>query len=127
MSPGQRPAADGVDLTGKSALVTGGASGIGLACAQRLALAGAKVVIVDLIAQAAQQVADAIGGEARQADLSDMNAVDALDAAVDIIVNNAGFQLIAPVHEFPPDRFSVMQRLMVEAPFRLIRAALPGM
>jgi 3-hydroxybutyrate dehydrogenase len=61
------------------------------------------------------------------ADLSDATALDALDVTADIIVNNAGFQLVTPVHEFPPAVFAIMQRLMVEAPFRLIRASLPRM
>jgi 3-hydroxybutyrate dehydrogenase len=46
---------------------------------------------------------------------------------VDILVNNAGLQRVAPVHEFPVDRFSYILRLMVEAPFRLARGALPHM
>lgn len=126
-----RRAADGVDLAGRSALVTGGASGIGLACAQRLAVAGAKVTVVDLDGDAAARAADSIGGEARQADLADpavLESIGAEDSMVaDILVNNAGFQVVAAVHEFPPDRFVAMQRLMVEAPFRLIRASLPRM
>jgi 3-hydroxybutyrate dehydrogenase len=125
---GERRAAEGVDLTGRSAIVTGGASGIGLACAERLAVAGAKVTILDRNAEDAERVAQAIGGEARQADLSDPGTLDGLaDLAADIVVNNAGFQRVAPVEEFPPDVFAAMLRLMVEAPFRLIRASLPRM
>jgi 3-hydroxybutyrate dehydrogenase len=60
-------------------------------------------------------------------DLSDLTAVDALDLAVDILVNNAGLQHVAPIHEFPVDRFSYILRLMLEAPFRLVRGALPHM
>lgn len=123
-----RPAADGVDLAGRSAVVTGGGSGIGRACAQRLAGAGAKVTIVDLDPDAAARVADAIGGEAVQADLSDPAALDGwTDLVADIVVNNAGFQHVSPVQEFPPAVFVAMQRVMVEAPFRLIRASLPRM
>lgn len=127
MEAGQRPAADGVDLTGRSALVTGGASGIGLACVERLARAGARVVVLDLNGDAAARVAESVGGQSVQADLSDPAVLDSLDLTEDILVNNAGFQLVSAVEEFPPDTFSTMQRLMVEAPFRLIRAALPGM
>lgn len=127
MTTDQRTAADAVDLTGKLALVTGGASGIGLACVHRLSQAGAKVFVLDLNGEAANQVADSVGGEARVADLSHPAVLDELDIAVDIVVNNAGFQVVSPVHEFPTDQFASMQRLMVEAPFRLIRASLPRM
>jgi len=124
----RRGAAEAVDLTGTTALVTGGASGIGLACAQRLAGAGAAVTVLDRDLEAAGRAADTIGGEARQGDLSDPAVLDGLaDVVADIVVNNAGFQLVAPVHEFPTEVFSTMQRLMVEAPFRLIRASLPHM
>ncbi|MCW2888101.1 MAG: 3-hydroxybutyrate dehydrogenase [Streptosporangiaceae bacterium] len=119
---------NGIDLTGRRALVTGGASGIGRACATRLAASGADVVVLDMNRQAAEAVAAEIGAIASDADLSDLEAVDALDLAdVDIVVNNAGLQHIAPVHEFPPERFSLMLRVMVEAPFRIVRRALPGM
>ena len=110
-------AADAVDLSGTIAVVTGATSGIGLACAQRLATAGAKVTILGRDPARVSQVADAIGGQARVVDLADPEAVDGLaDLAVDIVVNNAGVQLVAPVHEFPPATFAAMQRLMVEAP-----------
>jgi 3-hydroxybutyrate dehydrogenase len=114
-------------LVGRRALITGGASGIGRACAQRLAEAGAEVVIVDRDAEAAKTVAVAVGGTAVAVDLSDLHAVDSLDLAVDILVNNAGLQHVAPLHEFPADRFSHILRLMLEAPFRLVRGALPHM
>ncbi|WP_069467572.1 SDR family oxidoreductase, partial [Actinacidiphila rubida] len=52
---------------------------------------------------------------------------DALPADADIVVNNAGLQHIAPVHEFPPERFQLIQRVMVEAPFRILRRTLPHM
>ena len=118
--------ADGF-LVGRRALITGGASGIGRACAVRLAEAGADVVVVDRDADAAQAVAAEVGGTAVTVDLSDLDAVDALDLAVDVLVNNAGLQHVAPLHEFPVDRFSYILRLMLEAPFRLVRGALPHM
>lgn len=118
--------ADGF-LVGRRALITGGASGIGRACAFRLAEAGADVVVVDRDADAAQSVAAEVGGTAVTVDLSDLEAVDALDLAVDVLVNNAGLQHVAPLHEFPVDRFSYILRLMLEAPFRLVRGALPHM
>ncbi|MEU9886402.1 3-hydroxybutyrate dehydrogenase [Sphaerisporangium sp. NPDC051011] len=117
-----------VDLTGRRALVTGGASGIGRACARRLALAGAQVVILDVREGPAREAAGEIGGTAVAADLTDMDAVEALDfGGVDILVNNAGFQHVAPIVEFPPDVFAAIMKIMVEAPFRLARRALPGM
>lgn len=114
-------------LEGRRALVTGGGSGIGRACAVRLAAVGAAVVVVDLDAARAEAVAAEVGGTAVTADLSDLDAVDALDLAVDVLVNNAGLQHVAPLHEFPVDRFSLILRLMLEAPFRLVRGALPHM
>jgi 3-hydroxybutyrate dehydrogenase len=114
-------------LTGRRAMVTGGGSGIGHACAVRLAAAGAAVVVVDRDAAAAEAVAAEVGGTAVTVDLSDLDAVDRLDLAVDVLVNNAGLQHVAPVHEFPVDRFSYILRLMLEAPFRLVRGSLPHM
>jgi 3-hydroxybutyrate dehydrogenase len=108
-------------------MVTGGASGIGRACAERLSAAGADVIVVDRDAAGAEAVASAVGGTAVAVDLSDLDAVDALDLDVDVLVNNAGLQHVAPVHEFPVDRFSLIMRLMLEAPFRLVRGALPHM
>ena len=122
----QRPAADAVDLRGRTALVTGGSSGIGLACVRRLARAGATVTVIARGA-AAKQIADEVGGRAYQADLSDPDVLADLDVRADIVVNNAGIQHVTPVHEFPPEMFTAMQRLMVEAPFRLIRLSLPNM
>lgn len=121
------PSAVGPDLGGRSALVTGAASGIGQACAERLARAGASVTVLDLDGDAAKRVAEKIGGEALQADLSDYSVLDGLEVKADIVVNNAGLQHVAPVEEFPPERFSMMLRVMLEAPFRLVRKALPGM
>ncbi|MBF4560632.1 3-hydroxybutyrate dehydrogenase [Microbacterium sp. VKM Ac-2870] len=115
------------NLAGRRAVVTGGASGIGLACAQEFAARGAHVVIADLNADAAHAASDAIGGEAWTVDLSDTAALEGLALDTDILVNNAGVQTIAPIPEFSPDRFRFMQRLMVESPFLLIRAVLPGM
>ncbi len=116
-----------LDLTGRSALVTGAASGIGRACAKRLAQAGAAVTVLDLNGDAAKEVAEEIGGEAMQADLSDYEVLDSLQAEADVVVNNAGLQHVAAVEDFPPERFSMILRVMLEAPFRLVRSALPGM
>ncbi len=85
------------------------------------------MTVLDLNGDAAREVADEIGGEAMQADLSDLAVLDSLEIAADIVVNNAGIQYIAPIEEFPPERFSLILRIMLEAPFRIVRAALPGM
>ena len=123
----QDPAAAGVNLRGRSALVTGAARGIGRACAERLAKAGAAVTVLDLDGDTAKEVAEEIGGEAMQADLSDYEVLDEVNIEADIVVNNAGLQHVAAIEEFPPDRFSLMLRIMLEAPFRIVRVALPKM
>ncbi|MES9540392.1 MULTISPECIES: 3-hydroxybutyrate dehydrogenase [unclassified Actinomadura] len=116
-----------LDLAGRRALVTGGASGIGRACARRLAAAGAEVVVADIDGAAAERTAAEFDGVPLLADLADVDALDGLAAGVDILVNNAGIQHVAPVQDFPPETFARILRLMVEAPFRLVRDALPGM
>jgi 3-hydroxybutyrate dehydrogenase len=115
------------DLAGRRALVTGGASGIGLACAHEFAARGAHVVIADLNGAAASAAASAVGGEAWTVDLSDTAALDDLTLDVDILVNNAGIQRVSPITEYDPDTFRLLLRLMLESPFLLIRAALPSM
>ena len=115
------------DLTGKRALVTGGASGIGLACAHEFAARGAHVIIADLNADAASDAAAEVGGESWVVDLSDTTALEDLSLDVDILVNNAGIQRVSPITDFDPDAFRLLIRLMLESPFLLIRAALPRM
>ncbi len=115
------------DLAGKRAVVTGGASGIGLACARAFAECGAHVVIADLNGDAAEAAAVELGGEAWQVDLGDTKALDALTLKADILLNNAGIQRVSPIEDFDPEAFRLIQRIMLEAPFLLIRAALPGM
>ena len=115
------------DLAGRTALVTGGASGIGAACARELAARGAVVTVADIDDVGAKSLAQEIGGKAWAVDLSDVGSLEKLELETDILVNNAGVQSIAPVQEFPPERFRMMLALMVEAPFLLIRAALPHM
>jgi 3-hydroxybutyrate dehydrogenase len=116
-----------IDLTGRSALVTGAASGIGRACARSLAVAGASVTIADLDGAGAQRVADELGGTAWQVNLTDTAALGELALETDILVNNAGIQHVSPIESFDPAQFALILKLMVEAPFLLIRAALPGM
>jgi len=119
------------ELAGRTALVTGAASGIGRAVALRLAEGGAHVLVLDLDEAGARKVASETRGDHLVADLSDAGSIDALglgtDVHADILVNNAGVQHVAAVQDFDPERFAFIQRLMVEAPFRLARALLPGM
>ncbi len=122
-----------LDLTGRRAVVTGAGSGIGEAVALRLAQAGAHVVVVDRDAAAAGRVALAVAGEAVLVDLGDDDAVEHLCrpdgpvAGADVLVNNAGLQHVAPVEDFPPERFALILKVMLQAPFLLSRAVLPHM
>ena len=118
----------------KVAVVTGGASGIGLAIAGRFAADGAKVVVSDINPETGQAAADRLGGIFVQGDLSQRAACQMLiDRAVDafgtvhILVNNAGFQHIDAVEEFPEDTWDKMIALMLTAPFLLTRYAWPYM
>ena len=98
----------GENLAGRLAVVTGGASGIGEACATRLAADGAAVVVADLNADAAAAVADRIGGRAVEVDLAADFDAAALAGQADILVNCAGLQHVAagarvPAGEVPAD------------------------
>jgi 3-hydroxybutyrate dehydrogenase len=128
-------------LTGKTAVVTGSTSGIGLGLATALAGAGANIVL-NGFGQAAEieilkkKLAEAHGVrvEYSAADMSKPEAIlGMIDEAtrdlgrVDIIVNNAGIQFTAPVHEFPSDRWDAIISINLSAAFHTIRAALPQM
>ncbi|RBP67101.1 3-hydroxybutyrate dehydrogenase [Brevibacterium sanguinis] len=115
------------DLTGKRALVTGGASGLGKAMGEALATAGAHVIVADVNEDDAAAVADGIGGEAWGVDLSDTTSLETVDLDVDILINNAGIQRIHPITEFPLEEWRLITTLMLEAPFVLTKAVLPGM
>lgn len=115
------------ELADRTALVTGAASGIGAACARELAARGARVVVADVDADGAAAVAEQIGGKPWSVDLLDVAALEELKLEVDVLVNNAGIQHVSPLPDFPPERFRTIMTLMVEAPFLLIRAALPHM
>ncbi|MEJ7774485.1 MAG: 3-hydroxybutyrate dehydrogenase [Nocardioidaceae bacterium] len=114
-------------LAGRRALVTGAASGIGASVARRLAAAGAHVVVCDRDREGAERLAEELSGEAWVADLGETGALADLRIEADILVNNAGIQHVSPVEDFPPDRFALILRLMLEAPFLLSRACLPHM
>jgi 3-hydroxybutyrate dehydrogenase len=127
MAPAPENLVVDVDLSGRKALVTGAASGIGLACARRLARAGAEVTVADRDKDGAESVAEDIGGRPWVVDLGDGAALAESRLAVDIIVNNAGMQRVSPIEEFDPQAFSMILKVMLEAPFLLVRAALPTM
>ncbi len=128
-------------LTGKTALVTGSTSGIGKAIATRLAAGGANIVLngfgpADEIA--AQQAALARENNVRViysgADLTDPAAIGTMMAAaedafggVDILVNNAGVQHVAPVEDFPVEKWTLILALNLTAAFHTTRLALPYM
>jgi 3-hydroxybutyrate dehydrogenase len=124
-----------IDLSGRAALVTGGASGIGRAIAEELTAHGACVLIADLNETQGQSVADGLArGKFQRADVTSREDCYALvDRAerewggVDILVNCAGIQHVAPVEEFPEDRWDLMMRIMLTAPFLLTRRAIPSM
>jgi 3-oxoacyl-[acyl-carrier protein] reductase len=121
-------------LDDKVAIVTGSARGIGRATAELLAEHGAKILINDLDADAAEQTAAEIPGDTAvfAGDLTKPGTPDdliakAIDAfgRIDIIVNNAGYTLDAPIHKMSDDWFQKMLDIHVVVPFRVVRAAAP--
>ena len=118
----------------KVALVTGAASGIGLACAERLAADGMQVVLADVNENAGAAHAKRLGGTFVAADLATRAGCRTLvDAAlkahgtVHVLVNNAGFQHVAPIEQFPEEQWERMIALMLTAPFLLTRYCWPSM
>jgi len=122
-----------MELAGKVALVTGAGSGIGKAIAEAFAREGAHVLAND-VSEAGRSVAERIQGTFLPADLSDPDGVRdlarlalAAHRRVDVLVNNAGFQHVAPVEEFPEELFARMIQVMLVAPFQLVHWLAPGM
>ncbi|WP_175650155.1 3-hydroxybutyrate dehydrogenase [Pseudomonas sp. Marseille-P9899] len=126
-----------MSLHGKTALVTGSTSGIGLGIAKVLAAAGANVLLNGFgdPAAALAEVSSHGGRVAHHpADLGDVAQLEALFAyakaefgGVDILVNNAGIQHVAPVEAFPVERWDSIIALNLSAVFHCTRLALPGM
>ncbi|MEO5654191.1 MAG: 3-hydroxybutyrate dehydrogenase [Marmoricola sp.] len=117
-------------LSGRTALVTGAASGIGRAVSERLVADGATVLLLDRDEPGVTQAAQRLGAEHLLADLSDPASIEGLDLGsrgIDILVNNAGIQHVAPVEDFEPERFAQIHQVMLQAPFLLARALLPSM
>ena len=85
------------------------------------------MTVADVDGVGAKALAEEVGGEAWVVDLSDTRALDDLRLDTDVLVNNAGIQRVSPIQDFAPDDFRLVQRIMLEAPFLLVRAALPGM
>ncbi|MFZ9442159.1 MAG: 3-hydroxybutyrate dehydrogenase [Candidatus Nanopelagicaceae bacterium] len=116
----------GTSLIGKTALITGAGSGIGKACVQAFATAGAKVIAVDrdeiaLAKLASGQVTTVV------ADLSDPERFFPDNLEIDILINNAGVQHVSPIEEFPMEQADFMLSLMLRTPFYLTKKALPHM
>ncbi len=124
-------------LTGKTAIVTGSTSGIGLAYAKALAAEGATVVINGFGDPAAIEAERSALGEQALYDAADMTKPDEIAAlvertvaatgSVDIVVNNAGIQHVAPIADFPVDRFDAVIAINMASAWHMIRAALPHM
>lgn len=111
-------------LAGKTALVTGGASGIGAATCRRLAAEGARVIVADVNAGAARDVAGEIDGEARELDVT---APGAIEGDIDILVNNAGTDRFGFFTKTDPADWDVVIGVNLRGVLAVTHAVLPGM
>lgn len=111
-------------LAGKTALVTGGAGGIGAATCRRLAAEGARVIVTDLSAEAARAVADEIDGEARELDVT---APGTIDGDIDVLVNNAGTDRFGFFTKTDPADWDVVLGVNLRGVLAVTHAVLPGM
>ena len=126
---------DGVTLEDRTALVTGGAGGIGSAICRQLAALGARVVIVDLNIAGAREIAGKLkGGAAFPVDLSEPTSVDALVGEVkravgrvDVLVNNAGWDRVEPFTQSAPATWDRLLNINLRAPIQLTHAFLSEM
>jgi 2-dehydro-3-deoxy-L-rhamnonate dehydrogenase (NAD+) len=124
-----------LDLKGRHAVVTGGATGLGLAIAERLAASGASVAIWDVDEPAARAAAAKLAGSAAVADVGDrasvaraMEATLRLVPAIDILVNNAGITgPNATLWDYPPDAWERVFAVNVDGVFNCCRAVVPQM
>ena len=122
-------------LEGKGALVTGAAGGIGLAIARGLAAEGARVTLADVdVERGRDEAAQIAGARFVVADMTDPEACRRLVSdtiatagSLDVLVNNAGIQHVAPIQDFPEAKWRQILEIMLTAPFLLTQAALPGM
>ncbi len=122
-------------LEGRVAIVTGAASGIGLAVARDFTQHGIRVTLSDIDVERGRAVASELtGARFQEADMANGDALQGLvndtiasEGHVDILVNNAGIQYVAPITEFPEAKWRQIIEIMLTAPFLLTKAVLPGM
>jgi meso-butanediol dehydrogenase / (S,S)-butanediol dehydrogenase / diacetyl reductase len=117
-------------LDGRTAIVTGGGSGIGRAICRRFASDGASVVVADLVGERAHEVAAEVGGRAVQADVTaaaDVERMAAEAGRVDVLVNNAGGGMADDLLEIDEDEWDADVELNLKSAYLCSKAVLPGM